>query len=152
MADKARVHRRRQTIDLGEPLANQLPLADRLLDQRPRPRITRRVVATLEEDEPSLAECAGVIELALGGRHALAVHTAIVVAEHPEVDRAAPHVLEIDIVHTTVGRRQVLEQKHLKKRRNRGFVDTNSRMARRSSASSRCTLLTKIPSITGQVR
>lgn len=111
MVHQARVESRGQLGDIREAPANEL--RPRLGDECPHSGMTRRVVCPLHEDEASLSEGSGAIELALGGGDACRIFTAVLVAEQPDVDATALDLGEVHVVSTAISRRQVLEQKHV---------------------------------------
>jgi len=76
-------------------------------------RIAGLVVGTFDEDEPGLVLGGGAIEFLFGWRLGEAGHRTVFVAKQAEVEAAAIHLVEINLVGTTVGGGQILEQEDL---------------------------------------
>ena len=76
-------------------------------------RVAGRVLVALDEDQALLPGGGGPVELALRGRQPLGVFIAVFVAEQAQVDVAAVHLLQVDLIGATVGSRQVLEEEHI---------------------------------------
>jgi hypothetical protein len=94
-----------------------------LLDQRPHLGGPLGIVGPLHEDQSVLMELGGLLELPLSGRDTLSVLVAIVVAEQPEVDVAAFHLVQIHLIGPTVRRGNLLEQETLEEAPQEGISE-----------------------------
>ena len=72
------------------------------------------VVRPLDIDEPCLAPLGGTIKLPRSGRNSRRIFVTVFVTEQAEIEIALIHLIEIDLIGTTIRRGQLLEQEHLK--------------------------------------
>ncbi len=111
MIDEAGINLAGERGDVFDATADQdiAGLAHEFLHLRRAPPVIRAP----DVDQAGDAASGGMVEFTLGGRDALLVLKAVVVAKDAEVDVAARDFVEIDPIGAAVAGGQFLEQEHL---------------------------------------
>ena len=94
-----------------------------------------------------LRRAGGLVELAFGGRKAGGIFVAVFLTEQADVNRATANFVKINIIRPAVGGGQILEQENVEEPPEQRIAANEIANARRSSASSFCTLLMKMRSL-----
>lgn len=84
--------------------------------------MTKRVIVSLDKDQPVFAGCGGPVELMLRGRKSLGVFMAVAVADQAEIDIAAVHLGQVDFIRPPPRCGKILEQEHLTESAEQGVV------------------------------
>ena len=74
-----------------------------------------RVVVPFDEDESFSAKVGCMIEFAFGWRDPLSILVTVVITEKADIDGTLLHLMQIDLIGSPVGSRQVFEEKYFKK-------------------------------------
>ena len=85
-------------------------------------RVTGGVLVAFDEDQTLFPGGGGAVELAFGGRQALGVLVAVLVAEQAQVYVATVHLFQIDLIGPAARGGQVLEQEHVEEAAQEGIA------------------------------
>ena len=99
--------------DIAKAAADELRPS--LPDERGHLRLAESIIGTFDKNKALFSSGRGSVELALCGGEAGGIRRAVVVAEDADIDGAAIHFGEINIVGVAVGGGQVFEKKDFKK-------------------------------------
>src|SRR6266700_5233550 len=109
--DQAGIYGRRQIGNTDKAPPDKL--AARGTDKFQHFRMSSFVVGAFDEDEAKLALLGGALEFALGGGDSVRIFVTILVAKESDIDGAAIHFIEVNVIGALVGSGQVLESKRV---------------------------------------